>query len=135
MDIGTVPKILDKQNGQGYWEAPDRFYTAKYKGTVCQLIILAELGADQNDERIKKDCEFILENSQDHEGGGFSAWRSVKSDGGRYIGVIPCLTCNKHGLESNQTRILWRSKSRTHNKLDYYIPMMMAKLMCLRVGI
>jgi hypothetical protein len=94
MHSGTVPKILDKQSDQGCWEAPDRFYTAKYKGTVWQLIILAELGADGSDERIKKACEFILEHSQDHESGGFSIWHSVKAGGGRHSGVVPCLTGN-----------------------------------------
>ena len=94
MNIGTVPKILDKQTEQGYWETPDKFYTAKYKGTVWQLIILAGLRADKNDERIKKACEFILKNSQDPESGGFSVWHSVKSGGGRHSGVIPCLTGN-----------------------------------------
>jgi hypothetical protein len=94
MHIGVVPKILAKQSDQGYWEAPDRFYTAKYKGTVWQLIILAELGADGSDERIKEACEFMLENSQDHESGGFSMWTSKKTGGGRHSGVIPCLTGN-----------------------------------------
>jgi hypothetical protein len=94
MRIGIVPKILGKQSDQGCWEAPDRFYTAKYKGTVWQLIILAELGADGSDERIKKACEFILENSHDHESGGFSVWHSVKAGGGRHSGVVPCLTGN-----------------------------------------
>ena len=54
---GVVPKILAKQNDGGYWEAPDKFYTAKYKGTVWQLIIIAELGADGLDARVKKACE------------------------------------------------------------------------------
>jgi hypothetical protein len=94
MRIGLVPKILGKQGDQGCWEAPDRFYTAKYKGTVWQLIILAELGADGSDERIKRACEFILEHSQDHESGGFSVWHSVKAGGGRHSGVVPCLTGN-----------------------------------------
>ena len=94
MHIGVVPKILANQSDQGYWETPERFYTAKYKGTVWQLIILAELGADESDERIKKACEFILENSQDHESGGFSVWHSAKTGGGRHSGVIPCLTGN-----------------------------------------
>jgi hypothetical protein len=91
---GVVPKILAKQHDGGYWEAPEKFYTAKYRGTVWQLIILAELGADGNDPRIKKACEFILENSQERESGGFSAWLSVKVGGGRYSGVLPCLTGN-----------------------------------------
>lgn len=94
MKTGVVPKILAKQRKEGYWEAPERFYTAKYKGTVWQLIILAELGADKSDKRIKKGCEFILENSRDPESGGFSLWRSVKIGGGRHSGVIPCLTGN-----------------------------------------
>jgi hypothetical protein len=94
MKIGIVPKILERQNDQGYWDAPDRFYTAKYKGTAWQLIILAELGADGNDERIKRACEFILENSQDHESGGFSIWHSARIGGGRHSGVIPCLNGN-----------------------------------------
>jgi hypothetical protein len=94
MVTGVVSKILAKQADEGYWEAPEKFYTAKYKGTVWQLIILAELGADGQDERVKKACEFILENSQDRKSGGFSAWLSVRVGGGRYSGVLPCLTGN-----------------------------------------
>jgi hypothetical protein len=94
MTAGVVPQILAKQQAGGYWEAPEAFYTAKYKGTVWQLIILAELSADGKDERVKKACEFILENSQDRKSGGFSAWLSVKVGGGRYSGVLPCLTGN-----------------------------------------
>lgn len=60
MKTGVVPKILAKQHIDGYWETPKRFYTAKYKGTVWQLIILAELGVDSTDQRIKKAYEFIL---------------------------------------------------------------------------
>jgi hypothetical protein len=94
MLTGVVPKIMTKQSDGGYWEAPEKFYTAKYKGTVWQLIILAELAADRNDERVKKACEFILANSQDRKSGGFSAWLSVRVGGGRYSGVLPCLTGN-----------------------------------------
>ena len=94
MLAGVVPKILAKQREGGYWEAPEKFYAAKYKGTVWQLIILAELGADGKDPRVQKACEFILENSQDRKSGGFSAWLSVKVGGGRYSGVLPCLTGN-----------------------------------------
>ena len=94
MKVGPAPKILAKQNAKGYWMALDRFYSAKYKGAVWQLIILAELGADGDDERVRKACEFILEYSQDRESGGFSIWRSVQKGGGRHSGVIPCLTGN-----------------------------------------
>jgi len=94
MHTGVVPKILSKQSNEGYWEAPDKYYTAKYKGTVWQLLILAELGADGKDEHIQKACEFLLKSSQDHESGGFSVWPSANQGGGRHSGVIPCLTGN-----------------------------------------
>ena len=94
MQKGVVSKILAKQKEEGYWEEAEKFYTAKYKGTVWQILILAELGADGKDCRIKKACEFLLEYSQDRESNGFSIWVSAKTGGGRSSGVIPCLTGN-----------------------------------------
>ena len=94
MNVGVVPRILAKQNGDGYWETPTAFYTAKYKGTSWQLIILAELGANEKDTRIRKACEFILANSQNPEGSGFSMHLSGKTGRGRRSEVIPCLTGN-----------------------------------------
>lgn len=96
MKIGVVPKILARQKDSGYWGRPEDFYIrSKYKGTVWTLIILAELGADENDEQIRKTCEFILENSQDRESGGFS-YMSAKTSGGGgdHNKVLPCLTGN-----------------------------------------
>jgi hypothetical protein len=94
MNRGVVPIILTKQKKEGYWDEPERFYNAKYKGTVWQLMILAELGADGKDDRIRKACEFILSVSQDVESGGFAYSSSVKKGGGRHSEVIPCLTGN-----------------------------------------
>jgi hypothetical protein len=94
MKTGVVPAILAKQKNKGYWDEPERFYTAKYKGTVWQLMILAELGADENDSHIRKACEFILSFSQDIESGGFAHSSSAKKGGGRHNEVIPCLTGN-----------------------------------------
>lgn len=94
MKEGLVPAILAKQKKEGYWEIPENFYTAKYKGTVWQLLILAELGANIADANIKKACEFILNNSQDRQSGGFAYSASVKKGGGRHSEVIPCLTGN-----------------------------------------
>ena len=89
-----VPEILAKQKEGSYWGKPEGFYIhAKYKGTVWQLIVLAELRADGNDNRVKKACEFILRNSQDHESGGFATYSS-KSGGGDHNKVLPCLTGN-----------------------------------------
>lgn len=94
MSIGNIPSILAAQDKDGFWSAPKSFYTSKYKGTVWQLIILAELGADGSDSRIQNACEFILNNSQDKESGGFSQSTAVKTGGGRHSEVIPCLTGN-----------------------------------------
>ncbi|HYA22341.1 MAG TPA: nitrogen fixation protein NifH [Thermoproteota archaeon] len=94
MKIGPVPKILAKEKGGGYWGRPEEFYfRSKYKGGVWQLIILAELGANGNNTKVKKACEFILENSQDRQSGGF-AYLGSKEKGGQHGGVIPCLTGN-----------------------------------------
>jgi hypothetical protein len=94
MNTGVIPAILAKQKKEGYWDEPERFYTAKYKGTVWQLMMLAELGADGNDDHIRKACEFILSFSQDLESGGFAHSSSAKKGGGRHSEVIPCLTGN-----------------------------------------
>ncbi len=93
MSKGLVPAILAKQDIDGYWGKPEDFYVrSKYKGTVWTLILLAHLGADEGDPRIKKACEFILENAEDRDSGGFSYRRS---DGAAYRdGLVPCLTGN-----------------------------------------
>ena len=94
MEGKLVSEILSKQTGNGYWEKSKSFYKSKYKGTVWQLIILAELEANGEDERIKNACEFILENSQDPESGGFSIENNSRTGSEEHNGVIPCLTSN-----------------------------------------
>ncbi|WP_414470426.1 nitrogen fixation protein NifH [Methanobacterium sp. ACI-7] len=92
--MGVLPKILNKQEPGGYWGLPENFYIrAKYKGTSWQLIILAELGADGNDERVKNTCEFIFKNAQDPLSGGFS-YLSNKEGVGDHEKVLPCFTAN-----------------------------------------
>jgi len=94
MKSGLVPKILSKQINGEYWLNRNNFYIkAKYKGTVWSFILLAELNADANDERIKKTCEYILINSQHRRSSGFSA-RGSDDNGGNLELVIPCLTGN-----------------------------------------
>jgi hypothetical protein len=94
METGVVPRILARQEEGGWWDKPEKFYVAKYKGTVWQLIVLAEHLTDGKDERIRKACDFLLEHSQDLESGGFSMHHSDKTGGGRHSEVIPCLTGN-----------------------------------------
>ncbi|OQA93990.1 MAG: hypothetical protein BWY25_03039 [Chloroflexi bacterium ADurb.Bin222] len=94
MTTGLVPQILARQAEGGYWDKAEALYTAKYRGTVWQLLILAEHLADGQDARIQRACEFLLEHSQDLESGGFAMHRSVKTGGGRHSEVLPCLTGN-----------------------------------------
>lgn len=94
MRTGAVPAILERQRPEGCWEEPDSFYTAKYRGTVWQLVVLAEHCADGTDPRVRKACEFVLAHSQDPESGGFSMARARRAQGGLPSQVIPCLTGN-----------------------------------------
>jgi hypothetical protein len=94
MKRGIVPEILRRQKKAGYWGDEEDFYVrAKYRGTTWQFIILAELGADGGDRRIRKACEFILDLSQDRQSGAFS-YRGNRKNGGLHSGVLPCLTGN-----------------------------------------
>lgn len=94
MARGPVPRILAEQDEIGAWDKPDSFYTAKFRGTVWQLITLAQLMADGTDSRIQRACRSILDCSQDRQSGGFSMHRAVRTGGGRPSEVIPCLTGN-----------------------------------------
>jgi hypothetical protein len=94
MERGLVPEILRRQKKGGYWENKEDFYVrTKYRGTIWQIIILAELGADGSDGRIKTACEFTLDVSQDRKSGAFS-YRGTTGSGGFHSAVLPCLTGN-----------------------------------------
>ncbi len=94
MTEGTVPAILASQDPDGHWGGRDRFYSAKYSGTVWNLIILAELGADGSNALIARAAEAILTDSLHPDSGGFSAHRAARADGGLASMVIPCLSGN-----------------------------------------
>jgi len=94
MARGAVPAILAAQDADGHWAGRDRFYAAKYTGTVWTLLILAELGADGSDERLRRGCEAVLQDSQDRLSGGFAVDRNRREGGGLHSRVIPCLTGN-----------------------------------------
>ncbi len=94
MESGPVAKILAGQDLGGYWGKPEDFYIrSKYKGTVWNLILLSELGADPQDERVQKAADFIIEWSQDRQSGGF-AYATSAGGGGDREKTIPCLTGN-----------------------------------------
>jgi hypothetical protein len=119
MERGVVPRILAKQREGGYWGKREDFYVkAKYKGTIWQLIILAELGADGKEEKVRRACEFVLGISQGRQSGGFS-YLGTSKEGGFHYAVLPCLTGNmvwsliKFGYLENprvQHGIEWISK-------------------------
>jgi len=82
MSQGPVPKILSKLGENGHYvdektirkygqEFANYGYLPKYKGTIWQLILFAELGADGDDERIKRTCEYVLKHCY-HEDGLFT---------------------------------------------------------------
>jgi hypothetical protein len=93
MQHGIVPDILQKQREPAYHKTYPEFYTDKYKGLVWQLIVLAEMGAEANSQIVEQ-CEYLLNNSQETEDGGFAMNTAVKKGGGRITEVIPCLTGN-----------------------------------------
>ena len=93
MQYGIVSDILRKQQEPMYLKTYPKFYTDKYKGLVWQLIVLAEMGAKTNSQIIEQ-CEYLLNNSQETEDGGFAMNIAAKKGGGRITEVIPCLTGN-----------------------------------------
>lgn len=63
MASGPVPAILEAQDADGFWVKPGAGYSPKYRGTVWQIIFLAELGADPADERVGRGCAYLLSHS------------------------------------------------------------------------
>jgi hypothetical protein len=86
MKTGPVPAILDAMEPEGYWVQPGPGYYPKYKGSVWQIIFLAQLGADGSHPKIQKACDYILENNPSKHG-GFSI-------NGLPSGMIHCLEGN-----------------------------------------
>jgi hypothetical protein len=88
MTSGPVPAILDAQDPEGFWAKGGTGYSPKYRGTVWQIILLAELGADGRDERVRRGCEYLLSHSI-ASNGAFSCYQKPVPSG-----AIPCLNGN-----------------------------------------
>ena len=93
MQTGIVPDMLQKQRDAEYIKSYNRFYTNKYKGIVWSLITLAELGAEITPQT-REQCEYLFDNAQEKQDGGFSQNMAARTGGGRITEVIPCLTGN-----------------------------------------
>jgi hypothetical protein len=69
---GPISVVLDHMQPEGFWAKPGPGYTTKYRSSVWALILLAQLGAQADqDERIRKGCAYLLEHSLT-AGGQFS---------------------------------------------------------------
>jgi hypothetical protein len=54
MTGGPVPAILNAQQPRGCWSKPCGSYSPRYRGTVWHIMLLAELGADPADPRVRQ---------------------------------------------------------------------------------
>lgn len=86
MESGPVPAILANRHPDGYWVKSGSGYSPKYTATTWQLLFLADLGADGADARIRRSCEYALDQHQASTGG--LSYNSTPS------GVIHCLNGN-----------------------------------------
>lgn len=86
MLTGPVPAILKTQYPEGYWVKPGPGYSPKYRGTIWQILFLAQLGADGRDERIRRAVEYVFAHTQ--------AGNGAFSSNGRPSGAAHCLWGN-----------------------------------------
>ena len=86
MQFGPIPQILDAQHPDGYWVEPGPGYLPKYRSTVWELTLLAQLGANVSDDRVRKGCDYLLEHARTERG----AFSMNARDSGR----IHCLQGN-----------------------------------------
>ena len=69
MDSEPVRAILAARHPDGYWVKPGPGYSPSYRSSVWQVILLADLGADGADERIRQSCDYVLTHNQARSGG------------------------------------------------------------------
>jgi hypothetical protein len=93
MQVDPIAAILAAQDPEGYWEKPGPGYATKYRGTVWQVIFLDQLGADPDDERVRRACAYVLEHSQTASG-GFGASGKASVDRPPPSAAIHCLNGN-----------------------------------------
>jgi hypothetical protein len=68
LTAGPGAEILARQRPDGSWLEEESAYGPMYKSSVWQLIFLAELGAEGDDERIKRGVEHVLNTMQAPDG-------------------------------------------------------------------
>lgn len=60
MASDPIAGILAAQDEEGWWVKPGPGYAPKYGGTVWNVMFLAQLGADPEDPRIRRACDYVL---------------------------------------------------------------------------
>lgn len=125
MRSGPVPVILGAQETYGAWVKQGSGYSPKYRATVWSLLILAELGADPDDARIRKGCEYLLEHGL-ASNGAFSVYQNVRPSG-----AFLCLNGNllfafrRLGFENDPrvlTAIEWMARAIVNEEPIKYLP-------------
>jgi hypothetical protein len=88
MKRGAVPAILAQQSAEGWWDNAEEMSMPMYLSTTWQIILLAELGADGGDARIKKAIDLVFQRLQSEDG-------SFPHEGRRFCKKRPMdLICN-----------------------------------------
>lgn len=78
--VGWAHKLLATQKPGGYWESRKDLYRPKYSATIWKLIVLADLGLTAKDDRIRKPCEFSLNEYAQPDGGFDTPGDSPRSE-------------------------------------------------------
>jgi hypothetical protein len=109
MTDGPVPAILAAQHPDGYWQQPGSGY-GKYRGTVWQIMFLCDLGADPEDARVRRGCDYVLGHSV-ASNGGFAYYKKPLPGG-----VVHCLNGN---LLAALIRLGWLEDPRVQQALEW----------------
>lgn len=108
MQTGPVSAILAAQEPEGYWVEPGAGYYPKYRGSVWSIIFLSQLGADGSDPRIRRGCDYLMEQARSPYGG--------LSMDGKNTGMIHCLQGNLAGALID---LGWLGDQRLGEALDW----------------
>jgi hypothetical protein len=93
MRAEPIRSILEAQDPAGWWVKPGAGYSPKYTGTVWELIVLDQLGADAADSRVQRACDYVLTHASTVSG-GFGASGSSDDSPPPPSQVIHCLNGN-----------------------------------------